>query len=134
MTQQESPPMRGPGGPATKRQPSAEGLGVNPEENPSAGGAALNRPLSPSSSRAKRISISSTFGRLRFLDSLFRLCRFLQRCIDRPRNLQICYALGHSLADSLPDALYGLLFLLFFVSHWFFRALSTPDCDYSLRV
>ena len=35
-----------PGGPATKREPSPEGLGLNPEDDPSAVGAALNlRPL-----------------------------------------------------------------------------------------
>jgi hypothetical protein len=31
-----------PGGPTAKRQPSPEGLGINPEDDPSAGGAALN--------------------------------------------------------------------------------------------
>ena len=30
-----------PGGPTAKRQPSPEGLGMNPEEDPSAVGAAL---------------------------------------------------------------------------------------------
>jgi hypothetical protein len=35
-----------PGGPATKREPSPEGLGLNSEDDPSAVGAALNlRPL-----------------------------------------------------------------------------------------
>src|SRR5271170_7161953 len=32
-----------PGGPAAKRQPSPEGLGNRSEDDPSAGGAALNR-------------------------------------------------------------------------------------------
>ena len=32
-----------PGGPAAKRQPSPEGLGINPEDDLSAVGAALNQ-------------------------------------------------------------------------------------------
>jgi hypothetical protein len=35
--------MQGPDGPTAKRQPSPEGLGIDPEEDPSAGGAVLNR-------------------------------------------------------------------------------------------
>jgi len=37
-----------PGGPASKREPSPEGPGINPEDDLSAGGAALNLgPLAP---------------------------------------------------------------------------------------
>ncbi len=42
MTRQRSPRMRGPEGRIAKRQPSPEGLG-NPQDDPSAVGAALNR-------------------------------------------------------------------------------------------
>jgi hypothetical protein len=42
MTQQNSPRMRGPEGRLAKRQPSPEGLGINPEDDMSAVGAALN--------------------------------------------------------------------------------------------
>jgi hypothetical protein len=42
MTQQNSPRMRGPEGRLAKLQPSPEGLGINPEEDMSAVGAALN--------------------------------------------------------------------------------------------
>jgi hypothetical protein len=42
MTQQNSPRMRGPEGRLAKLQPSPEGLGINPEEDTSAVGAALN--------------------------------------------------------------------------------------------
>jgi hypothetical protein len=35
-----------PGGPTAKRQPSPEGLGINPQENASAVGAALKRSVS----------------------------------------------------------------------------------------
>ena len=41
-TLQESPWMRGPEGQPTKREPSPEGLGINPEDDTSAVGAALN--------------------------------------------------------------------------------------------
>ena len=44
-----------PGGPAAKREPSPEGLGIYPEDDLSAVGAALNLgPLAPLSLRAKR--------------------------------------------------------------------------------
>ena len=42
MTQQNSPRVRGPEGRLAKLQPSPEGLGINPEEDTSAVGAALN--------------------------------------------------------------------------------------------
>jgi hypothetical protein len=42
MTQQNSPRMRGPEGRLAKHQPSPEGLGINPEDDMSAVGAALN--------------------------------------------------------------------------------------------
>jgi hypothetical protein len=35
-----------PGGPADKRQTSPEGLGIDPQDDPSAVGAALNRAVS----------------------------------------------------------------------------------------
>jgi hypothetical protein len=43
MTPQNSPWMRGPEGRSSKLQPSPEGLGINPEDDLSAVGAALNR-------------------------------------------------------------------------------------------
>jgi hypothetical protein len=42
ITQQNSPRMRGPEGRPAKLQPSPEGLGIHPEDDMSAGGAALN--------------------------------------------------------------------------------------------
>jgi hypothetical protein len=42
ITQQNSPRVRGPEGRLAKLQPSPEGLGINPEEDMSAVGAALN--------------------------------------------------------------------------------------------
>jgi hypothetical protein len=42
ITQQNSPRMRGPEGRLAKREPSPEGLGINPEDDMGAVGAALN--------------------------------------------------------------------------------------------
>jgi hypothetical protein len=46
-----------PGGPAAKRQPSPEGLGINPQDDMSAVGAALN-PF-PLSSRSPQINATT---------------------------------------------------------------------------
>jgi len=50
---QKLPRMQRPGGPAAKLQPSPEGLGINPEDDLSAVGAALNLsfPTKPSGHR-----------------------------------------------------------------------------------
>jgi hypothetical protein len=50
--------MQRPRGPAARRQPSPEGLGINPEDDLSAVGAALNLgPLVPVSFGASRSSV-----------------------------------------------------------------------------
>ena len=51
MRLQKSPVDTRPGGPIARRQPSPEGLGINPQEDLSAVGAALNLGLLSSKAR-----------------------------------------------------------------------------------
>src|ERR1700677_553355 len=68
-----------PGGPTAKRQPSPEGLGLNPGDDPSAVGAALNpAPLAPVSLGAKPRDLRFALMEKRNLEAI------------RPRHIRFC--------------------------------------------
>src|ERR1700677_340036 len=94
-----------PGGPTAKRQPSPEGLGLNPGDDPSAVGAALNpAPLAPVSLGAKPRDLRFALMEKRNLEAI------------RPRHIRFCRKWNRrSLRCATPDFLSRLVALAGFM-------------------